>query len=213
MSGASGGGRRHLAVAVCLAVLVATLLPALLLTTMVTPASANTAASAPAAPAVTTAPTPPAVPGSDQAYLGGFVDPDGQALSTTNPTGGALSLPAELTQLPDFNQGLARPLSIVEVYQTWAKPVLQTQLDRVLASGAIPMITWLCGDTDANVAVGIDDSLISRFAAELAAAGTPVLLRWFPAPNDTVDNVNCLGKAGASGYVDAYQHIHSLFAA
>jgi beta-mannanase len=205
MSRASGGGRRHLAVAVCLVVLVATVLPALLLTAKVSPALANTAA--------TTAPTPPGVPGPDQAYLGGFVDPDGQALSTTNPTGGALSLPAELTDLSDFNQGLARPLSIVELYQTWTRPVLQTQLDRVLASGAIPMITWLCGDTDAHVAVGVDDSLISHFAASLAAAGTPVLLRWFPDPNDTVDNLNCLGKAGASGYVDAFRHIHDLFVA
>ena len=43
---------------------------------------------------------PPVVPGSGTAYLGAFVDPDGNALSAGDPTGGVLSLEAELGSLP-----------------------------------------------------------------------------------------------------------------
>ena len=39
------------------------------------------------------------------------------------------------------------------------------QLGRVVATGAVPMITWECGDTDADVAAGADDTLITGSAA------------------------------------------------
>ena len=157
----------------------------------------------------------PAVPDAGTAYLGAFVDPSGTALSADDPTGGVASLQAELGSLPNFNQQSGHPLSIVSTFQNWAEPVGVAGLDSVAATGAIPMVTWNCGDTDADVAAGSDDAMVSAEAQALTATDVPVLFRWFPDPNLTGGSAaaSCLGTAGASGYVAAYQHIHSLFVA
>jgi beta-mannanase len=158
---------------------------------------------------------PPIVPGSGTAYLGAFVDPDGTALTAGDPTGGVSSLEAELGSLPDFNQQSGRSPSILSTFQNWTEPVDVAGLDSVAATGALPMVTWKCGDTDANVAAGADDAMVRAEALGLAATDVPVLLRWFPDPNLTNGSAgtSCLGADGASGYVAAYQHIHSLFVA
>ncbi len=44
------------------------------------------------------------------------------------------------------------------------------ETQQVLADGAIPMIDWRCGDTDANIIAGSDDGLIT---AEAKSAGGP----------------------------------------
>ena len=147
--------------------------------------------------------------------MGAFVDPDGIAPSANDPTGGITSLEAELTSLPPFNQQSGHPPAILSTFQNWAEPVDVAGLDSVAATGAIPMVTWNCGDTDVNVAAGTDDAMVRAEALGLAATDVPVLLRWFPDPNLTAGSAgaSCLGAAGASGYVAAYQHLHSLFEA
>ena len=114
-----------------------------------------------------------------------------------------------------IEQSGSQPPSILSTFQNWAEPVDVAGLDSVAATGAIPMVTWNCGDTDANVAAGSDDAMVSAEAQALAATDVPVLFRWFPDPNLTGGSAatSCLGTAGASGYVAAYQHIHSLFVA
>ncbi len=154
--------------------------PASPTSTLPTPPSG--ASAAPPVPPPATL-NPPVVPASGSAYLGAFVDPSGLALSGIAPLGGTGGVAAELDALPGVEQGLSRPLSIVEVDQGWSEPVDTAQLGQVEATGAIPMITWDCGDTDANVAAGADDTLITRFGHELNAFGAPVLVRWFPDPN------------------------------
>jgi beta-mannanase len=168
-----------------------------------------------AGPPARTAPAlnPPVVPAAGTAYLGAFVDPTGQGLSAADPLGGTSGLAAELDALPSVEPGLGRPLSIVEVDQTWNAPVDIVQLRRVVATGAIPMITWECGDTDANVSAGADDTLIRGFAHEVGTLGTPVLVRWFPDANGSDPATQaCLGTEGAAGYVAAFDHVHQLLA-
>ena len=155
--------------------------------------------------------SPPVVPAAGTAYLGAFVDPSGQALSGAAPLGGTGGVAAELASLPSFEHGLGRPLSIVEVDQSWSVPVGIAQLRRVAGTGAIPMITWECGDTDANVTAGVDDPLITRFAHELSSLGAPVMVRWFPDANGSSPATQaCLGAGGAAGYVAAFQHVSQL---
>ena len=157
--------------------------------------------------------SPPVVPAAGTAYLGAFVDPSGQALSAAAPLGGTGGVAAELASLPSVEPGLGRPLSIVEVDQSWSVPVDIAQLRRVAGTGAIPMITWECGDTDANVIAGADDALITRFAHELSSLGAPVMVRWFPDANGSSPATqSCLGAGGAAGYVAAFQHVHQLLA-
>ena len=180
-----------------------------------------------AAPSISQTPTapvgPPAVPASGQAYLGAFVDPSGEHLTSSNPTGSVNSIASEVADLPGFNHGLSRALSVVQVYQNWQASVYGlvnvTQLDQISAAGAIPMINWSCGDTDARVASGADDAVIEAFANKLASSGLPILLRWYDdpnvssPPNQATGAATCLGHTGSAGYVNAYRHIRALFVA
>ena len=156
----------------------------------------------------------PPVPAAGSAYLGSFVDPSGSSLRFKDPTGGIASLPSELAALPAVQASLGRPLSIVPVFLDWRDPITVTELDRVAATGGIPMITWNCGDTDANVTAGLDDGNINLVATTLARFGQPVFVRWFPDPNvNTAASKACLGGGGAAGYVAAYRYIHGKMAA
>ena len=184
------------------------------------PATAPASGTGTAAPAAQSgagtpaALVPPAVPGPGSAYLGAFVDPSGQGSTAATPLGGAAGVSAELAQLPSFDQGLARPPSLVEVDQPWGSPVDTGQLGRVAAGGAVPVITWECGDTDANVAAGADDALLTAFARQVRSLGAPVMVRWFPDPNSPGTAAqDCLGSGGASGYAAAFRHVRQLLAA
>ena len=191
---------------------------------------------------------PPAVPPAGQAYLGAFVDPTGEGLTKADPTGevakpakrryGPPAVGSELSQLPQFNGQLRRPLSLVPVYQDWKVTVLNTQLDQILAAGGIPSITWSCGSPDKTVAAANaydakgnpttkDGNAILAFAKQLKAFGGPVLLRWFPDPNapaaaasqgGTEAQINqCLGgdkgssSPGSTDYRAAFQAIYGIF--
>ena len=150
----------------------------------------------------------PLVPAAGTAYLGAFVDPSGTGLGSSSGTGGIASLPSELDALPAVEHSLARPLSIVPIFLNWNDPITVTALDQVVATGAIPMITWKCGAKDVNVAAGSDDLLIDALAAKLTQFDLPVFLRWFPDADASASNASCLAGAGATGYVAAFRHIH-----
>ena len=151
----------------------------------------------------------PAVPGACQAYLGALVDPNG---ATLGPAGQGPSGPNQPPALAALDHGLARPLSIVHLGQAWTGSVNATQLEQVFATGAIPMITWSCGDSDVKVANGTDDAALTAEAKAMASTGIPLLLRWFPDPGSVPgDSTRCLGKAGAAGYVQAFRRIVAQF--
>ena len=111
--------------------------------------------------------------------------------------------------MPTVEQTLARPLSVVPVFLNWNDSISVTDLNKVIATGGIPMITWNCGAKDVNITAGRYDSVIDSLGAKLAQFQLPVFLRWFPDPNANTAATNaCLGGSGATGYVAAYQHIH-----
>jgi len=204
----SEGSRHRLALTALTVAVVATVASLSLVGTELKPVSADSVG-------FTSTVQPPVVPGVGTAYLGAFVDPTGTALSADDPTGGVASLQAELSALPAFDEQVGLPPSILSTFQNWTEPVDVAGLDSVAATGAIPMVTWNCGDTDANVVAGSDDAVVSAEARGLAATDVPVLLRWYPDPNLKGGSAatSCLGSTGASGYTAAYQHIHSVFEA
>ena len=99
------------------------------------------------------------------------------------------------------------------IFLNWNDPITVTDLDQVVATGAIPMITWKCGAKDANVVAGRDDPQIDMLAAKLTQFQLPVFLRWFPDPGASTSNYSCLAGGGAEGYVAAYRHIHDRLVA
>ncbi len=159
---------------------------------------------------------PPTIPGSGKAYLGAYVKP---SYSVNTYPAEATPTEDELVDLPGLNAALTsgggQPLSMVHVYQEWNTPVPNYQLQEILATGAIPLIDWKCGDADANVAAGVDDGIITSLADQLASLKAPLFLRWFYEPNfpNSSEDASCVGTAGPGGYVEAWRHIHDLFVA
>jgi hypothetical protein len=151
--------------------------------------------------------TPPAIP-STGAYLGAFVGPN------QSDTVAQSDIRIELSEMGTFEGTIGRPLGLVHVFQDWRNPVRNSALAAFAGTGAIPVIDWGC-IADASVISGSQDAFITSYAKSLAAYGRPVFLRWFWEMNLTqlTRNKGCLGTLGATGYVQAWQHIWNLFQA
>jgi hypothetical protein len=114
-------------------------------------------------------------------------------------------------QAATFTAETGRPPAIVSYYLGWTSP-LPTGLAGLENDDAIPMISWGCGPSDANVAAGKDDATIKAMAGALKAYGRPVLLRWFWEMNYKNLHTNCLGTTNtAATYGKAWVHIWQLF--
>jgi hypothetical protein len=150
---------------------------------------------------------PPPIPTSS-AYLGAFVAPDQQE------TTAQADIRVELGDIGNFDGIFGRGLGLVHVYQNWANPVKNSALAALAATGATPVIDWAC-TSDADIIYGSQDSFITSYADQLASFGQPVFLRWFWEMNlvNLTRTSACLGTDGASGYVEAFQHIVTLFRA
>ena len=174
------------------------------------PAAPTPAPTAPTTPPPTTPPVAlrPVVPPTNGVWLGAYPDP-----FTSN---GDSTIEEVLIHLPEFNQKIGRDLAIVSVYQPWAAGwVLNSNLTQIADSqGAIPMVSWRCGETNERLVSGASDALIFQFANQLKAYGRPVLLRWFWEAN-FLNNEICLttGTADeeAALYVAAFQRIAEIF--
>jgi hypothetical protein len=141
------------------------------------------------------------------AYLGAYVN-------EFDLNGGG-SIEQVLGDLPGFSQVMGRNLAIVSVYQPWASQWVHNEnLAKIDEYGAIPMVSWHCGDTNERVANGDDDALIFDFAYQLKAYGGPVLLRWFWEPNLLAES-ECLGEGPPSAqgarYQAAFQRVAAIF--
>ncbi|HEY5110199.1 MAG TPA: glycosyl hydrolase [Acidimicrobiales bacterium] len=166
-----------------------------------------TAASGPAPPHAATSSTlsKPAVPRTS-AYLGAFVAPheaESQAQADVRQ---------ELAQIGNFDGTLGRPLGLIHVYQPWSAPVKSSVLAALAATGATPVVDWTC-TSDASIVNGSQDTLITSYADTLKAYGRPVFLRWFWEMNlvSLPRTAGCLGTLGATGYIQAWQHIWTIF--
>ncbi len=150
-------------------------------------------------------PPPPPVP-AHGAYLGAFVAPH------ANENVAQSDVRLELAQLGNFDGAAGRPLGLVHVYQPWATPVKTSVLAGLASTGATPMVDWTCTST-ASIISGSQDALITSYANALRAYDRPVFLRWFWEMNLTYlpRTSGCLGSLGSSGYVQAWQHIWTIF--
>jgi len=171
-----------------------------------TATAATAAAGGPVPHAATSASvTKPAVP-QHSAYLGAFVAPH------INEDQAQADVRLELAQLGNFDGAVGRSLGLVHVYQPWSTPVRSSTLAALAATGATPFIDWTC-TSDASIINGSQDALITSYADSLKAYGRPVLLRWFWEMNlvNLPRTSGCLGSLGSTGYIDAWQHIWTIF--
>jgi hypothetical protein len=162
----------------------------------------------------------PPVPGVGRGvYLGAWVNP--AHLKNKGAPGSN-----EFKQLPKFDQQAGRGMAILHLYTGWKKPAPISALKKIAGHfGAIPLLDWACGDTDANIAAGKDDALIYAYAKALKAYGQPVFLRWFWEMN-LATHPSCIGPtqpilvvpcvvitcvSPASEYVSAWQRIWAIF--
>ena len=157
---------------------------------------------APATPLPTATPvgldTPP--PGS--IYLGAYVPP---------AQGGVHSLETQV----------GRTLALDAHYYGWIGlfPGLQEAAD--VSNARIPVDSWNCGVSDAQIVSGSQDMLIVTRAQALKGLGKPVFLRfnWDPnLPAASLNRSGCLDSAtdgntsfSSTEYVAAYRHIHDIF--
>ena len=171
-----------------------------------------------------------------------------------NPAGGVPALEAQVFTPPSPGQS-PRVFAIHLIYPGWtdlqhindspcpnnpisAQNACQyAQADK--AAGRIPNFAWNCGDLNANVAAGNDDTMLQNTAKAVAAFNYPVMIRWLwemnlggaaanhptcydgpdgsPTGNDNngPDGIN--GSTGTAGFFDgptyaaAYQHIWNVF--
>lgn len=148
----------------------------------------------------------PPVPGPGRGvYLGAWVNPE--HLLTHGVPGSQ-----ELAQLPEFDSLAGRKMAILGVYAKWTQPAPISTLNAISNQyGAIPLLSWNCGDTDANVAAGADDQLITAYAKALKQYGKPLFLRWHWEMNLVRAHPQCADSG--SGYIAAWRHIWTIFRA
>jgi hypothetical protein len=149
-------------------------------------------------------------------YLGAFVNPKGGQPNPPCGQPGYMAGSNEFPYVPRFDRLVGRGMAILHLYTCWTElpPVgaLRTISHRF---GAIPLLDWSCGDSDANVAAGRDDRLILDWARELKSYRKPVFLRWFWEMNlaDPAHKVCLSAASGSTGsdYIAAWQHIWKIF--
>jgi beta-mannanase len=114
-------------------------------------------------------------------------------------------------QLSTLGAAGADKLGILAIYEPFATPAPTADLEQIVATGAIPLISWGCTSVSA-VASGQDDSTITAYAQSLKAFAHPVLLRWFWEMNlPNAKAMKCLAGAGPAEFVAAWQHIATIF--
>jgi beta-mannanase len=138
------------------------------------------------------------------------------------------SFPMDLSALDSYEQQSGSQLSIVHWYALWGgwKSAFDvSDLDKVAARGALPLITWepWAGPQDAGpdpawslraaILSGRSDAYIESWARGLASYGGPVLLRFAHEMHDhpvypwsVGNNANTAGD-----YVAAWRYVHAIF--
>ena len=133
--------------------------------------------------------------------------------------------PDYLTQLDAFSQEVGAAPKLVMSYRDWTLALIDsTQMDAVIARGAIPQITWEPWDPTqginqpayalSTITSGAHDAFIQASAAAAAAYGKPFQLRFAPEMNGSwAPWEGTINGNTPAGYVAAWQHVVSIFRA
>ncbi len=149
------------------------------------------------------------------AYFGAYVD-----TSTSTPVPNP---PSDESELISLEGQVGRKMALTQHYYAWTDTFPGPAVPVDYSEGRVPILSWGCGDTDANVANGVDDtSVIIPTALRLKKVGYPIFLRWFWDMN-TMHTPNfrnacydpatdpATGFFSPTEYVAAWQHIWTVF--
>jgi hypothetical protein len=135
-----------------------------------------------------------------------------------NPSGVPQPSPAQIEAFTEtLESQLGRTLRLHMHYYNWASGSAPSFPDQAMTYDAtynrIPLVTWKCGDSDANVYNGNDDALLTATAQAVKAYKLPIFIRWYWEMNlkPGANGQDCLGSDGPGGYIKAWQHITALF--
>jgi hypothetical protein len=151
-----------------------------------------------------------ATPGAGSVYFGAFVDPSG------------LTHGNSLDAIDALETQIGRTLAVDNQYLVFnSKFGTRNELDDY-QHGRLPMYSWDCGPSNAQIASGAYDASIRGQADAIKAYGWPVLVRYMYDP-DLPPNIlqrarcydpltdNADGTFSASEFVAAWQHIRTIF--
>ncbi len=163
-------------------------------------------------PAPVPPPSAPLVPPAGQLYLGAYVNPT----SGPGSGGGATGVAA-------FESAIGRKLAYDLHFSSWTNAFPPSVLQDDATNGRVPLVALDCGDSDARVASGADDSAIEAQAAAAVAYGRPIFLRFFWEFNLPVSTKRGVcydaatdlpnGKFSPANFKAAWRHMHALYVA
>jgi mannan endo-1,4-beta-mannosidase len=139
------------------------------------------------------------------------------------------SPPGSLPAIRSLGASVGKQPGIVMWYPNWGGPYsavtyARAGVDAVLATGAVPMLTWMTRDpstadpvttaaySNVAIAAGSKDDYITSFARGLKTARGPVYLRldhemngvWYPwSPGS--------GLSTSANYIAMWRHVHDIF--
>ncbi|MDQ1501112.1 MAG: hypothetical protein QOI86_4452 [Actinomycetota bacterium] len=108
----------------------------------------------------------------------------------------------------DLEQSIGRTEDVDHIYEGWAAEFPGWREDWDHANGRVPFVSWAKAPS-AAVNSGRYDSMIKQRAADVKAAGYPILLEWFW-EMDGARNKHVAGSPAA--FIAAWKRIHDIFA-
>jgi hypothetical protein len=164
-----------------------------------------------ATPSASATPTPPAFPVTSAGLrIGAWANPP-------NSTG------TSAQKIAVLESQIGRRFDISLHYDAWDQSFPSADETDDLIRGRTPEVSWSCGATDASVAAGEQDALISARARQMAAYGAPILLRYkweFNLAATSNGRTACYDPArdtngyfNAGDFIAAWQHIRAIFTA
>jgi hypothetical protein len=185
------------------------------------PAGTPVATPSPTPPGAVPSPAPGAVPSPVPAspavpslYWGAYIE---GAQTYGAYYGGAWSTAPWDTRTWDrFEQNAGKKVSLLHYGQPppWEQAFTPAVHDAVLARGAIPLVNTSSGNASLrDIAAGVYDASITRWANAVKAWGKPMFFRWNWEMNGEWFPWGAQARANPADYVNSWRHFHDIVAA
>jgi hypothetical protein len=150
----------------------------------------------------------PGATAAGRAKKDGNVDPPKPGttwVGTYEESGGSQA--QKMNRVEDMESLLGRKVDVDHIYQGWTSSFPGWRETWDTLNGRVPFVSWAKASTSA-VNSGRYDGLIRQRAADVKAAGYPILLEWFW-EMDGARNKHVAGSPAS--FISAWKRIHTIF--